>query len=90
MNTVCTVSNTRKNTDRIADILGKSAGTLVPKIIQMPKRSPRSDQDVELHQPMTLPEEAEESALLARIQRWLDLGDSAIKGEGQSNQKRAA
>jgi hypothetical protein len=51
----------------------------VPKIIQMPKRHESADPVVALNRPTVPPKEVEESASIAKLQRWLDLADAVLE-----------
>ena len=49
----------------------------MPKVIQMPRRQPPKKESV-VHSSMILPDASEESASLAKVQRWLDIADAAL------------
>ncbi len=60
------------------------------KIIETPKRPESIDLVVESRQSMILLEDIEDSAALAKIQRWLDIGDSALQQRSPKQIKKAA
>lgn len=58
----------------------------MPKIIQMPRSQPKN-QDRVTHRSMILPDAFEESESLSKIQRWLEMADSALKDEAPSDKR---
>jgi hypothetical protein len=62
----------------------------MPKIIQMPRRTQPESLDRTTHRSMVLPDVYEESESLAKIQRWLQMADSALENEPTSERKRPA
>ena len=53
-------------------------------------RPESSDIVVDSQKSMILPEDAEDSAALAKLQRWLDIGDSALQQTSSKQIKKAA
>lgn len=62
----------------------------MPKVIQMPRRSKPENRDGLDRRSMILPEGDKESESVAKMQRWLDLGDSVLKNQSASEKKRPA
>jgi hypothetical protein len=62
----------------------------VPKIIQMPKYRESADAVVALKRPTIPSKEVEESASVAKLQRWLDLADAVLQGKISKEGKRPA
>jgi len=51
----------------------------MPKVIQMPRRQQPGIEIRHMHVSLTVPNAIEESESLSKIQRWLDIGDAALK-----------
>ena len=58
--------------------------------IRETKRPESSDMVVDSGQSTILPEDAEDSAALVKIQRWLDIGDSALQQTSSKQINKAA
>ena len=62
----------------------------MPKVVEMPRRTTPQNEDRPLHISMVLPDSAEESASLSRVQRWLEIGDAALENKSAPQNKRPA
>ncbi|HKR82744.1 MAG TPA: hypothetical protein VJS37_01145 [Terriglobales bacterium] len=62
----------------------------MPKIIQMPKRHQSADPVVALKRATITSKDVEESASVAKLQRWLDLADAVLEGKISKEGKRPA
>lgn len=60
----------------------------MPKVIQMPRRPKPQNEDRTLRNSMILPDSSEESESLSKVQRWLEIGDSALENKSAPHQKR--
>jgi hypothetical protein len=62
----------------------------MPKIIQMPRRTKPENEGHPIHRSMILADPIEESESLSKIQRWLEMGDSALGEKKISLKQRPA
>lgn len=62
----------------------------MPKLIKMPRRRQPENPDHPTHRSMILSDALEESDSFARIQRWLEIADSALQNKPTSDKKRSA
>jgi len=62
----------------------------MPEVLQMPRRTQPASQDSVVRRSVILPDKFEESESLGKIQRWLEIADSALEDERTSGKMRPA
>ena len=60
----------------------------MPKVIQMPRRTPPAHEDHAVRRSAAVRDGHEESESIAKIQRWLEMADAALQKQ-DVNKKRA-